>query len=414
MSRRTILMTTSLSSRFVAPCVTRRETASYNASVHGLRARTAIIDAATCQDCHDSHDILPPSSPLSPLHFSRQAETCSKCHYQEVRDVAQSAHGKATAAGVRDAPTCTDCHAEHKIASLKSSAPLAISSDVCGRCHASERLNTKYNLPHDRVETYFDSYHGLAARYGSTVAANCGSCHGHHKILPFSDPGSTVNPRHLVQTCGKCHPGATEKFALGKVHFDASAASATNVFGQKVNWWVRRIYLGLIGVTIGVMLLHNGLLFLKKVRAHYRAADLTVPRMNFSQRVQHALLAGSFIVLAISGFALKFPNSWLALLLGSNELTRRWIHRVAGVSLLAVGAWHILYVMLTRDGRRLLHDLSPGKKDAQDLAGSARYLTGSEFRQAEVRALRLCRKDGILGGRLGNDHHGRHRAGDLA
>ena len=59
----------------------------------------------------------------------------------------------AMAAGVRDAPTCTDCHSEHKIAALKNASP-EVSAEVCSRCHASERLNTKYKLPGDRVKTF--------------------------------------------------------------------------------------------------------------------------------------------------------------------------------------------------------------------------------------------------------------------
>src|ERR1039457_323728 len=171
---------------------------SYGASVHGLAWKAGRADAATCQDCHDSHDIIAASSTLSPLYVIRQAETCGACHDQEAKDWAASVHGKALIAGVRDAPTCTDCHSEHKIESLKgdSSSP-RISADVCSRCHASERLNTKYNLPADRVKTFFESYHGLASQYGSTLAANCGRCHGSHKILPSSDAGSTINRVHL-------------------------------------------------------------------------------------------------------------------------------------------------------------------------------------------------------------------------
>ena len=33
---------------------------------------------------------------------------------------------------------------------------------VCSKCHASERINTKFRMPTDRVKTFFDSYHGLA------------------------------------------------------------------------------------------------------------------------------------------------------------------------------------------------------------------------------------------------------------
>ena len=360
------------------------ETDSYGASVHGLALHAGQANAATCQDCHDSHSVLPASSPESPLYFTRQAETCGACHSKEARDVEASVHGKATAAGQRDAPTCTDCHSEHKIEALRNASNLKISEEVCSRCHASERLNTKYNLPQDRVKTFFDSYHGLAVQYGSTMAANCGSCHGYHKILPSSDPNSTINKAHLVETCGKCHPGANEKFALGKIHVDVAAAQSGPDFASQVNWWVRRIYLALIFFTIGTMLFHNGLLFYKKVSAHLRASGRPIVRMSLAQRWQHAVLAASFIVLALTGFALKFPDSWLARAMGSSEPFRRWTHRVAGVVLLLVGIYHLFYIASSKEGLRLVRDLFPSKKDLTDVFAALRYLTGLSQRKPKI------------------------------
>jgi formate dehydrogenase gamma subunit len=353
-----------------------RQTESYGASVHGLASKAGRADSASCQDCHDSHEVLPPSSPASPLYFSRQTETCGQCHDQQARDVAASVHGQATAGGKRDAPTCTDCHSEHKIEGLKTSSPLKIASEVCSKCHASERLNTKFNLPSDRVRTFFESYHGLAAQYGSTLAANCGSCHGYHKILPSKDPASTIHQSHLVETCGKCHPGANEKFAFSKVHIDNSAAQSSAEFGSQVNWWVRKAYLVLIFTVIGAMLLHNGLLFARKLRVSRLGQDRPILRMNCAQRWQHFILGLSFTVLAVSGFALKFPDSWIARLLGSNEPLRRWTHRIAGVVLLAVGAYHLVYLLVTQDGRKLVKDFFPGIKDVKDVLGAFRFLFG--------------------------------------
>ena len=324
-----------------------------------------------------------------------------------------SVHGKAVAAGKRDAPTCTDCHSEHKIEGLKTASNMKISEEVCSRCHASERLNTKYNLPKDRVKTFFDSYHGLAAQYGSTLAANCGSCHGYHKILPSSDPASTISQAHLVETCGKCHPGANEKFAFGKIHVDNASATSAPDFASTVNWWVRRIYLLLIFGTIGGMLIHNGLLFYKKVSAHLRASGRPVLRMSLGQRWQHAVLASSFIILAVTGFALKFPDSWLARAMGSSEPFRRWTHRIAGVVLLLVGLYHLIYLLISKEGRRLVRDLFPVKKDLTDVITAVRYLTGLSKVEAADRPVWLRGKNGVLGGRLGDHHHGRDRPGDL-
>ncbi len=353
-----------------------KQSESYGSSVHGLAMARGRKDAATCGDCHDGHTILPPTSPESPLHFSRLAETCGACHDQEAKDVEMSVHGKAVAAGKREAPTCTDCHSEHKIEELRTSSTLKISVEVCSQCHASERLATKYNLPPDRVKTFFESYHGLAAQYGSTLAANCASCHGVHRILPSSDPRSSIYRTNLVTTCGKCHPGATENFAESKVHVNAAAETSGEGAGEKINWWVRRIYMVLIFGTIGFMLAHNVLVFAKKVRARYRAANLSVPRMSLTQRMQHLILAASFIVLAVTGFALKFPDSWVGKAMGSNEMFRRWSHRVAGVVLLLAGVYHVIYLLRTREGRQLMKDFFPATKDFKDVATSARYLTG--------------------------------------
>lgn len=359
-----------------------RQAASYQSSVHGLAAKAGHADAAACQDCHDSHEIIADTSPTSPIYFSRQAATCGQCHDKEAREWSISVHGKAVAAGKRDAPTCTDCHSEHKIQSLRNSA--TISEDVCSRCHASERMNTKYNLPADRVKTFFESYHGLAGQYGSTTAANCASCHGFHKVLSSSDTNSTINKIHLVETCGKCHPGSTEKFALGKIHVPADGNTAGNATGDRINRLVRQVYLVLIFGTIGAMFIHNFLIFLKKTAAKLRNTARPVVRMSAAQRWQHWVLAGSFIALAITGFALKFPESWLARALGSSEPFRRWTHRIAGILLLLAGLWHLIYLLVSPDGRKLLADLFPVKKDVTDVFCAVRYLCGMSNEKPKI------------------------------
>jgi formate dehydrogenase gamma subunit len=85
---------------------------------------------------------------------------------------------------------------------------------------------------------------------------------------------------------------------------------------------------------------------------------------------------GSFIALAVTGFALKWPESWIAKLLGSHEDFRRWSHRVAGIIMLTLGGYHVLYLIFSRKGRQLFKDFLPVKKDASDLLQTTRYLVG--------------------------------------
>ena len=344
------------------------DTNQFSASVH-----TALL----CVDCHEGIKDLVHDTPLPPV-------SCGSCHEQAEADYAASVHGIAAAAKARESPRCVDCHSEHRTESFKGAASLAISAEVCSKCHASERINTKFDLPADRVKTFFESYHGLAGSYGSTLAANCASCHGYHKILPSTDVNSTIHRTNLVATCGKCHPGANENFSLSKIHVDLGADQNGNGMGNQINWWVRRIYLLLIIVTIGGMFAHNFLLFVKKVAAHLRTTGRPVMRMNVSQRWQHALLAMSFIALAVTGFALKFPDSWLAKLMGSSEPFRSWSHRVAGILLLLVGVYHLIYIAVSKNGRKLVFDFLPVKKDLADIVGTARWLIGLRKRKPQI------------------------------
>jgi cytochrome b subunit of formate dehydrogenase len=98
--------------------------------------------------------------------------------------------------------------------------------------------------------------------------------------------------------------------------------------------------------------------------------------MTRNQRWQHLILLASFFVLVATGFALKYPDSWFAALLGLSERWRSIIHRVAGVLLIADGVYHVFYLALTDDGRRLLRDLLPTLKDATDAWGTMLYYLG--------------------------------------
>jgi formate dehydrogenase gamma subunit len=344
---------------------------SYGASVHGHALAAGRAGVPSCKDCHGQHEVLSPKNPSSMLHWSRLANTCGECHPDVAQEVADSVHGVAMAAGSRDAPTCTDCHAEHNTRDLKAMHPVKMAEQTCGQCHASERINSRYRLPGNRMNSFMESYHGLAAQFGSTKAANCASCHGVHGIFKSTDARSMVHPANLVNTCGQCHPGATENFALSKVHTgDVNKAD----MGSFLNFWVRRVYLVLIFGTVGALGLHNLLAWVRKVQAMRRAPGRTVVRMNKGQRVQHLLLMSSFIILAISGFALRYPETWVSWLMGGEEV-RRWIHRIAGVVLIGAGFYHIYYVMFRAEGRRLFRDMLPIWKDAKDVGTNVKYLT---------------------------------------
>jgi cytochrome b subunit of formate dehydrogenase len=359
----------------------------YAQSVHG---RSKNPDAATCNDCHESHRLRPATDPTSSIARANIANTCGRCHAKQAGEYRIGIHGTALARGVMAAPTCTDCHGEHRIRGPRDAdSPVAARAvtQTCAHCHEAQGIRETYGLPAGRLGTYQDSFHGLAARGGSPAVANCASCHGEHGILPSSDPRSPIFAKNLPATCGRCHPGAGEKFALGPVHVAAATAADPLLYG------VRWIYLLLIVGTIGGMTFHNGLDFASKMRRHLRGQwekvgagahsvheklDRWYVRMTRFERIQHVLLAVSFFVLVYTGFALKFPEAWPFAWLARLEHGYSWrslVHRGAAVVMVSTAILHVLY-LATRRGRGTVIALLPGPADALQAWQNILYMLG--------------------------------------
>ena len=358
--------------------ISNRPVLSYRESVHAKALSQGNASAAVCTDCHNSHDILPASNSQSTIAKGNIPATCGKCHRSESAEFMQSIHGQAVVRGVSRSPVCTDCHGIHDIKAPLDGASVtaAVGTETCARCHEGVLLTQEFGVAGERVQSYKDSYHGLASKLGSKVVANCASCHGVHNILPSSDPKSMINANNLPQTCGQCHLGAGANFAKGKIHLTAGLVSpdGNRDIGSVGTRIVRWIYLPLIVLVIGGMVVHNGLVWGRKVVARHRH-ERQIIRLTFNQRVQHWLLLTSFIVLVLSGFALQYPDSWLAWALGS-EYLRRIIHRIAAVVMLVVGVYHLVYLALSKEGRLWTKDMLPKLKDVKDVIGNFGYYLG--------------------------------------
>jgi cytochrome b subunit of formate dehydrogenase len=344
----------------------------YKRSVHGRAVANGNEAAAACSDCHGSHGILPLQDGRSKVSHWNIPTTCGQCHKDISTTYLESVHGQAVKNGNSAAPVCSDCHGEHLILAPNEPESVVnaarVSMATCGRCHGDERLALRYHLPLDRVPSYADSYHGLAARGGSQTVANCASCHGVHNIFPSTDPRSTVNAANLTRTCGACHAGAGTHFVIGPVHVQTSTGDA-----HPVVKWIRWTYRVLIPMTLGFMILHNLLDFLAKLRRgrQLRHSSAKVTRMNLNFRIAHWGVILSFPILVLSGFALKYPESWWArpLLMWEGHIAfRGLVHRSAAVVLVAATVYHMIHLAVNKRDRLFLKAMLPRIKDATDLA----------------------------------------------
>jgi len=144
--------------------------------------------------------------------------------------------------------------------------------------------------------------------------------------------------------------------------------------------------------VIGGMLLHNFIIWRAKVVARRKTQHQFVTRMPLRFRLQHAILLTSFIVLVLTGFALKFPDSWFASMLSLGERMRHKLHLTAAVVLIAVSAYHFFDVLLTREGRKLARDLFPTLDDARGAWQNLSYYLGLSSRKPEFARFNYAEK----------------------
>lgn len=350
----------------------------FESSVHGRASTAGVHLAATCNDCHSTggtaHRILPPGNTESSINHFNIPKTCGKCHRNIEQDYWEGIHGQLTIRGETDSPVCTDCHGEHGILPLRDPrspvSPNRVAEATCSPCHESARLNEKYGVPTGRLKTFVDSYHGLKSKTGDVTVANCASCHGGHRILPSSDTTSSIHPNNLQKTCGHCHPGISLAAASAPIH-GAPGVSRTPLAGI-----IKNIYIVIIVVVIGGMVLH----WLIDLRKQIKLVNLKkqIVRMTMNEVWQHTFLMVTFIVLVVTGFALRFSDAWWAQLLFGREggfPLRGTIHRVAAVLFVLTAIWHVGYLTRPR-GRQFLRDMLPKKSDVTEFKQMLAYNLG--------------------------------------
>ncbi|MCW9096859.1 MAG: hypothetical protein OQJ93_05675, partial [Ignavibacteriaceae bacterium] len=170
---------------------------TFSSSVHGT------LD---CIDCHTNID-----AENIPHRKEYTRVNCGSCHDDIQKLYVECLHGKAKAKGDPLAPLCQDCHGNHDILPVKDHnsavAPMKIPY-LCGRCHREGTpVQLQRHIPQDRIlENYTESIHGEGLLVkGLTVSATCVSCHSAHRILPHTDPRSTISRENIAKTCSVCH-----------------------------------------------------------------------------------------------------------------------------------------------------------------------------------------------------------------
>ncbi len=393
----------------------------YSDSLHGRALRDGLLNAPSCGDCHGSHEIRPKTDPRSRIHHENEPITCGKCHARVARVFAKSVHGRLlwpggvyppdrpkpkkgkggnkekVTLGPKSAkgPVCSDCHTAHAVVPPSRRHFKLQIDDRCGKCHA------------DRLEHYRDTYHGKANALGMTRVAACFDCHGHHDVLPHTDPKSLLSPKRKLKTCKRCHPKATRNFTGYMTH-----ANHWDKKNYPRLYWVTMAMTALLLSVFAFFFLHTFLWVIRQLVTYLRdpkgfrekkrkVRELKEVYIRFRpvDRFLHIMLFSSVIVLVITGMPLKFYQTawarWVFDVLGG-PASAASLHRIAATALLLTFAVHVFsLVSLVYDRRAELTDekgrfdlrrflgfifgpdsLVPGWQDVKDMAAQLRYFVG--------------------------------------
>ena len=137
------------------------------------------------------------------------------------------------------------------------------------------------------------------------------------------------------------------------------------------------------------------------------------PHMTINERIQHLILTLTFFTLAWSGFALKFPDSIIAIpfhFFNDGSGIRRWVHRGAAATFVVLMAYHLYYLFGTRRGRTLFKAMLPRVKDGLDaVTVMLRYVFRWSGPPQVITPIFLPGKSRILGASVGQHDNDRDR-----
>jgi len=326
--------------------------ANYSMSIHGKGLlESGLVVTAVCTDCHTAHLPLAAENPESSIHPDNVAATCARCHHGIYEQFATSIHATGEPTDEHPLPGCYDCHASHTITRTDVAGFGETITQKCGRCHE------------DVAETYFETYHGKAARLGSGPAARCHDCHGAHDVLPPTDIHSSLSRENIVATCQQCHEEAHRRFAGYLTHATHHNRSKYP-FLFYTFWGMTLLLVSVLSMAILHTLLWLWRSFRLRKEEPPRASHKTgwqVTRFTPYQRTLHLIMLLSFLGLATTGMTVKFAyTQWaqiLAGLMGGIE-SAAYLHRLCAILTFGYFFAHLfnLAVMIKRKGWRTLID----------------------------------------------------------
>ena len=99
-------------------------------------------------------------------------------------------------------------------------------------------------------------------------------------------------------------------------------------------------------------------------------------RLNLHERIQHHITWTTFVVLALTGFMLEFPEKVLLIFGPFREIAfyiRGLVHRIAAVVMILNIFYQLWYILFTKSGKQYMRNLRPRFQDIKDMLQNILY-----------------------------------------
>ncbi|MBI4871636.1 MAG: cytochrome b/b6 domain-containing protein [Candidatus Riflebacteria bacterium] len=328
---------------------------SFESSIHGK---------VGCTGCHEGMKEYPHTGDAKSAF-----DACARCHGQASESFAKSIHAlKAGKTAAAFAKQCLACHGDaHAIAKLPANQP---DETACLRCHGDQESSRRLGLSPAVFRTYQDSVHGQKRNLGSKKSPGCVDCHSAHQVRSSDDPKSQIHVANRARTCSLCHLEATQSFALTFSHRPVTWESRPVAYAVSLLYGIAiaatiLFFITLISLELASFAVRK--LLGKPLPLHDEGHE---ERFTAVQRLQHALIMTTFILLVLTGIPLLASDTdreaGLIRVMGGVE-TAANIHRIAGFVMILTTLWHVAWLLRLKADGRLRATMLPSPAEIVEL-----------------------------------------------
>ena len=229
-----------------------------NLNVNEEQFKKSVHGNLNCVDCHKNTESYPHKSLEQKVGCNQDCHSNDKegnpyTHEKQVTEFEDSIHTKGKNGKSADSPTCVSCHgytSVHNIQKATKTITQIEKISQCIVCHDNKEMMIRNKVEEDAVESYRQSFHYKAVKFGGVSSATCQDCHGVHKIHPKDHKESSISDEKVADTCGNsgCHEGAKLNFAMsGANHLKL------RVDKEPILYWEEKMFQILTGGTMAML-----------------------------------------------------------------------------------------------------------------------------------------------------------------